>query len=474
VKMVAHYGTVEAGAVQPTRKGARSIAAAVAGIAMFALACAVVLALSPGTPRVSLSQMSALSHYAVRGRVTMLMEEKKELSEEDVTFLKHYDQCQSCLVKCDHYEENNCDSFEPKKACEWAEVMEGCDDCKATGCEHVVNYMATNEALNATYGDNTDAKAAAVDEIAWRDACSGAVDNFPQFETCIHEASTVAHAENCLKGFLHPLPANMLQLAKKIAKTVGPPTCAMSYTGHECSPPPSPSDHEGTCPQGFMCMPDPAKCESCACSCNTPADKLTNLNACLGKAGNPHAGAFCLATFFSQLPPEFVDAAIEAANQPEGVDEHYAQILAACGGEKNGTEVVTKCLEQVEYCVRPLQGKAGTFPEDESKYQGMCACFRNEEVLAHCAAEDDENKTGAAACAGAIQNHYVFHVHHTYCKDQTEPACNFQCEWPLPGFFGDVAKKAEEALKVQKKEEAKAEKAAKAAEEAAAGEEKAE
>uniref|UniRef100_A0A6U2EM89 GCK domain-containing protein n=2 Tax=Hemiselmis andersenii TaxID=464988 RepID=A0A6U2EM89_HEMAN len=441
-------------------------------MAVFAVACAVVLAVSSpiAAPagRVSLAQMASNSHYGVRGRVTMLMEEKKELSEEDVRFLKHYDQCQSCLVKCDHYEENNCDSFEPKKECEWEQVMEGCEDCKGKGCGPVVEYIAENEALNATYGDNEEAKAAAVDEMAWRDACAGAVDDFSKFETCIHEASTVAHAEGCLKQFLHPMPANMLNLAKKIAKTVGPPTCAMSYTGHECEPSPSPEDNEGTCPQGFMCMPDPAKCESCACSCNTPADKLKNLEGCLSKAANPHAGAFCLATFFSQLPPEFVEAAIEAASQPEGVDEHYAQILAACGGDENGTEVVTKCLEQVEYCVRPLQGKAGTFPEDESKYQGICECFRDEDVLKHCAVDADENKTGAAECAGAISEHYVYHVHHTYCKDQTEAACNFQCEWPLPGFFGDVAKKAEEALKEQKKEEKEKEKEAKEAEEAAA------
>jgi hypothetical protein len=93
------------------------------------------------------------------------------------------------------------------------------------------------------------------------------------------DATTVSHAENCLKHFLHPMPANLLSMAKKIAATVGPPQCAMSYTGHECSPAPSPEDHEGTCPQGFMCMPDPSKCEECACSCNTPADKLKNLGA---------------------------------------------------------------------------------------------------------------------------------------------------------------------------------------------------
>jgi hypothetical protein len=42
---------------------------------------------------------------------------------------------------------------------------------------------------------------------------------------------------------------------------------------------------------------------------------------------------------------------------------------------------------QVEYCVRPIQGKTGTFPEDESKYQQLCACFRDEEVLKSCGEE---------------------------------------------------------------------------------------
>jgi hypothetical protein len=49
----------------------------------------------------------------------------------------------------------------------------------------------------------------------------------------------------------------------------------------------------------------------------------------------------------------------------------------------------------------------------------------------------------------------VYHIHHKYCVDQTEPACNFQCQWPLPGFFGDVAQKAEEAIKQAAKEAAK-------------------
>ena len=65
--------------------------------------------------------------------------------------------------------------------------------------------------------------------------------------------------------------------ARKIAKTVGPPQCAKSYTGRDCDPAPKPEENEGTCPQGYMCMPDPSQCHECACSCNTPADKLKNL-----------------------------------------------------------------------------------------------------------------------------------------------------------------------------------------------------
>ncbi len=44
--------------------------------------------------------------------------------------------------------------------------------CQTKGCQHVIEYMETNEALNATYGDNEDAKAGAMLEMAWKDACS--------------------------------------------------------------------------------------------------------------------------------------------------------------------------------------------------------------------------------------------------------------------------------------------------------------
>lgn len=54
--------------------------------------------------------------------------------------------------------------------------------CSTAGCQHVVEYMETSEALNATYGDNEDAKAAAIFEMAWRDACS-TVRSFTCFQS---------------------------------------------------------------------------------------------------------------------------------------------------------------------------------------------------------------------------------------------------------------------------------------------------
>ncbi len=83
------------------------------------------------------------------------------------------------------------------------------------------------------------------------------------------------------------------------------------------------------------------------CTYHPDSHKHTFSEACLVKSQNPHAGSFCLATFFSQLPPDFVDTAINAANEPEGAQEHYDQILASCGGDENATVTVTKCLEQV-------------------------------------------------------------------------------------------------------------------------------
>ena len=107
------------------------------------------------------------------------------------------------------------------------------------------------------------------------------------------------------------------------------------------------------------------------------------------KAKSSESGSFCLATLFTQLPPDFVEQAIEKANQPAGASEHYTQIFSACGGGENGTAIVSSCLEQVEYCVRPIQGHPGTFPQDYTKFQSLCACFRAPEVLAKCGPEED-------------------------------------------------------------------------------------
>jgi len=247
-------------------------------------------------------------------------------------------------------------------------------------------------------------------------------------------------AEKCLASFMHPLPATLLGEALDVAKEVGPPVCQKSYMGSACAPEPDPVAHGGSCPQGFMCMPDPSQCTSCACSCNSPADKLATFETCVGKAKSSEAGSFCLTTLFTQLPPSFVEQAIEKANQPAGASEHYTQIFSACGGGENGTAIVSSCLEQVEYCVRPIQGHPGTFPEDYSKFQSLCECFRKPEVLAMCGPEDDEEIQ--TSCSSAIRDHYVMHVHHQYCLHNTEAACEFECKWPLPGFFGGVDKAA--------------------------------
>ena len=119
------------------------------------------------------------------------------------------------------------------------------------------------------------------------------------------------------------------------------------------------------------------------------------------KAKSSQSGSFCLATLFTQLPPDFVEQAIEKANQPAGASEHYTQIFSACGGGENGTAIVSSCLEQVEYCVRPIQGHPGTFPQDYTKFQSLCACFRAPEVLAKCGPEDDV-ELQQVSCASAL------------------------------------------------------------------------
>ncbi len=131
------------------------------------------------------------------------------------------DWCSHAIVVCPNTQENHCDSFEAKQACLWDDVIAGCNEvsravqysrawhtkntcicflvctvphhivhhlehhnislgnirsallqCTTKGCQHVIEYMATNEALNATYGDNEDAKSGAMLEMAWKDACS--------------------------------------------------------------------------------------------------------------------------------------------------------------------------------------------------------------------------------------------------------------------------------------------------------------
>merc|ERR1712216_369246 len=140
---------------------------------------------------------------------------------------------------------------------------------------------------------------------------------------------------------------------------------------------------------------------SCACSCNSPADKMQTFETCFEHAKSAESGSYCLATLFTQLPPEFVH-------------------------------------EALEYCIRPIQGHPGNFPSDFSKFQPLCQCFRKPEVMAECGPDEEVQ----ASCIAAVRDHYVLHVRHQYCLHNTEAACEFACKWPLPGFFGDVAKQA--------------------------------
>lgn len=150
---------------------------------------------------------------------------------------------------------------------------------------------------------------------------------------------------------------------------IGPPVCANNYLGATCSPLPVPADYKGTCPKGFMCMPDPNQCDACSCSCNSPTDKIDQLEACISHAPHPSQGLFCFQSLFSQLPPAFVDRVVSAADQPRSPDEQYFLILNECGGPENGTAIVSSCLEEVEYCIRPKQGLPGEFPTDPHQFQ---------------------------------------------------------------------------------------------------------
>ena len=91
----------------------------------------------------------------------------------------------------------------------------------------------------------------------------------------------------------------MNQQAAEDAKELGPPVCDKSYVGESCSPLPNPADNKGTCPKGFMCMPDPDACTACACSCNSPQDKIDQLEGCITRASHPSQGA----PFPLSLPP---------------------------------------------------------------------------------------------------------------------------------------------------------------------------
>ncbi|EKX44442.1 hypothetical protein GUITHDRAFT_163553 [Guillardia theta CCMP2712] len=346
-----------------------------------------------------------------------------------------FNMCQSCLAECSAYKANDCSFGSMSAACLPDALLTECEECATKGCTQVVEFIEGNAILNETSNGDNITKVEIFTELAWAHAQKEAVADLPVLKKCIDEASTVGLAEKCLAKFMHSFPATILLEASSVAETVGPPTCSNSYTGVKCDPLPKPSLHGNTCPQGFMCMPDPMNCVSCACSCNAPDDKIANLEQCLTKAKNAKAGSFCLASLFTQLPPGFVQEAVKKANEPRGASEHYSQIFEACGGGENGTAIVSSCLQQIEYCVRPFQGKPGSFPSDFKQFQPICECFGKEEVLTACGETEEEQMS----CATAIREHYVLHVHHNYCLHNTEPACDFQCKWPLPGFFGEVA-----------------------------------
>ena len=64
---------------------------------------------------------------------------------------------------------------------------------------------------------------------------------------------------------------------------------------------------------------------------------------------------------------------------------------------------MSSCLQQIEYCVRPFQGKPGSFPSDFKQFQPICECFGKEEVLTACGETEEEQMS----CATAIREHYV-------------------------------------------------------------------
>jgi hypothetical protein len=99
------YGTIEAAGSLPLKRR-NTVALFMGGLAVAAVACAVVLVsfASAAQKEQPVSMLGATTVYGARARVQQLTETMESLSEEDVTFLRHYDQCESCLVSCDHFE----------------------------------------------------------------------------------------------------------------------------------------------------------------------------------------------------------------------------------------------------------------------------------------------------------------------------------------------------------------------------------
>jgi hypothetical protein len=102
------YGTIEAAGSMPSKRRG-NLVLLMGGLAVAAVACAVVLVsfATASQKQQPVSMLAGTTVYGARARVQMLTEMKEELSEDDITFLRHYDQCESCLVGCDHFEVRN-------------------------------------------------------------------------------------------------------------------------------------------------------------------------------------------------------------------------------------------------------------------------------------------------------------------------------------------------------------------------------
>ena len=251
---------------------------------------------------------------------------------EDV--YEEYNLCSSCLQSCKLFHEEQCGFDVIKEQCLPNVLLEGCAECEGSGCGAVVAFLDENAELNASAPEGADniTRLEIFTELVWEHAREQAVKSLPTLKDCIDKASTVGLAEKCLAAFLHPMPATLAHEALSVAQEVGPPQCKTNYVGSKCLPTPDPEMHGGSCPQGFMCMPDPSRCSSCACSCNSPEDKLDTFEACMQRGKSAEAGSFCMAALFTQLPPAFVEQALHKASEPAGASEHYTQIFSACGG----------------------------------------------------------------------------------------------------------------------------------------------